>query len=562
MDNRRLFLYIALALMIFVIWSTWRTEHPAQPHPKTVSSQPHATSRSTRSNYNGKVASAPRKASITSQSERTGMSPGSGLPRVSGNLIHIKTNTLDIVLDLTGGKWVRVSLLKYAQTLKRKNPVHLLSTNLNNYLTINQGIGGLSQPPKFRTSKKSFALQPNQSTLVVPLSWVGPNGIKIMRTLILHRNSYKVVTHTKITNKRKSALHVELWATVYGTKPKVNQHWWHHFTDPGDIAYRGPAYYTGSSYEKIPFSSIAPSKLDKTLTKGWAGAVLQYFDAIVIPPEQASAHYTIAKVDAKHYRIGYRLPEVSIPAGTAKMFTQSLYLGPKLQGKLNQVAPGLSRTVDYGKATIICVPLFWILSHIHGLVGNWGWSIILLVLLVKVVFYWPQRASARSMAKMREVQPRIKQLQERYKDDKQKLSQAMTELWRKEGVNPVGGCLPMLLQMPIFFGLFYMLTLSVELRHAPWVLWIRDLSAPDPYYILPAIFAVVMFFQYRLYPQAADKNQARLMAIMPFGLAVLYAFFPSGLVLYYLVSTILNVWIQYQINRELGINRKRKTAKR
>jgi len=280
--------------------------------------------------------------------------------------------------------------------------------------------------------------------------------------------------------------------------------------------------------------------------------VRQYFAAAAIPPAKDQARYFGRAIDGG-YAIGYHLAPFRVAAGASADTTAQLFLGPKKQGILNAVAPGLSRTVDYGHATIICKPIFGVLSFIHGILGNWGWSIIILVLLIKALFYYPQRMSARSMAKMRKLQPRIKLLRERYKDDRQKLSQATTELFRKEGANPVSGCLPMLIQLPIFIGLFYVLIKSVELRLAPWILWIHDLSQPDPYFVLPVIYAGLSFVQFRLQPQTMDKAQARMMMAMPLLFAFFYALFPSGLVLYYSLSTGLNILIQYRVNHELGM---------
>jgi len=368
---------------------------------------------------------------------------------------------------------------------------------------------------------------------------------------VVKRGSYQVKLETRVANAGGAPVRVSPGVRIVGANPLTAKHFWDHFL-PKYWAYRGPAYYDGS-YEKKPAQSLAGSPLDKHLAGGWIATVRQYFVAAAIPPSQGKAHYSARAVDGQGYVIAYSGPPMRVAAGARSETSTELFLGPKKQDLLGGLAPGLSRTVDYGKATIISKPLFWLLSRIHGLLGNWGWSIILLVLLIKAVFYWPQRVGARSMAKMRKLQPRLKILQERYKDDKQKLSQATMELYRKEGANPVSGCLPMLIQIPIFFGLFEMLVHSVELRQAPWVLWITNLTAPDPYFILPAIYAVLTLVQFRLQPQAASGAQAKMMMFMPLLFSVFYAILPSGLVLYYLLNTFLTIAIQYQVNRELGM---------
>jgi YidC/Oxa1 family membrane protein insertase len=247
-----------------------------------------------------------------------------------------------------------------------------------------------------------------------------------------------------------------------------------------------------------------------------------------------------------------------VAPGAAADFPATLYVGPKLQTKLASVAPNLELTVDYGKLTILAEPLFWLLEHIEKWVGNWGWSILLLTLLIKAVTYKLNEISGRSMAKMRQVGPRIKALQERYKDDRQKLSQAMMELYKKEKINPASGCLPIVIQIPIFFALYYVLVDSVELRHAPWMLWIHDLSAPDPFYVLPVVYGVAMFIQQHLQPQPPDKTQAMMMKIMPIALVALYIVLPSGLVLYYLANSIITIAQQRYINHMIEKETKKK----
>ena len=383
------------------------------------------------------------------------------------------------------------------------------------------------------------------------MTWKG-DGVTLTRTLVFERGSYVVRVQTRIDNRRAQALDLTPGVSIIGGNPPVAKHFWQHLL-PKYIAYRGPAYYNDNDgYEKKPAASLVDSPLDKQFSGGWIAAVRQYFVAAAIPPGSDQARYFGHGIDGG-YVVGYHLAPFAVDAGASAETDSRLFLGPKKQGILNPAAPGLLRTVDYGKASIICKPIFAVLSFIHGILGNWGWSIIVLVLLIKLLFYWPQRVNAKSMAKMRKLQPRIKLLRERYKDDRQKLSQATMELYRKEGANPVSGCLPMLIQLPIFIGLFYVLIYSVELRLAPWILWIHDLSQPDPYFVLPIVYAALSFVQFRLQPQTADNAQAKMMMFMPLLFAFFYALFPSGLVLYYSLSTGLNILIQYRVNHELGI---------
>lgn len=541
MDFRRLFLYLALGLILVMLWTAWRREHAA---PATPAAAPVATS------VGAAVTTVPPAGTGAAVAAP---SPAVNLKAPPGPRIRVRTDVLDVAVALDGAVLTRAGLLKYPAHAGSKHSVALLSEGGEQPQLLAEPVlagAGLPARPSFHAGAASYALVPGQDSLRIPLTWHG-NGLTVTRTLVFRRGSYVVRVQTRIANDGPAPVRFVSGMRLVGANPVTAQHFWQHLL-PKYFAYRGPAYYDGS-YEKKSAADLPQHPFEKVFRGGWIASVKQYFVAAAIPPPRAIAHYYMHAVDETGYDAGYRLPPRSIAAGASVTTEARLFLGPKLQGLLGQVAPGLQRTVDYGKATIICVPLFWVLSHIHGFVGNWGWSIILLVLLIKVLFYWPQRVGARSMAKMRKVQPRLKLLQERYKDDRQKLSQATMELYRQEGANPVSGCLPMLIQIPIFFGLFYVLIYSVELRLAPWVLWIQDLSAPDPYYVLPVLYGLVSVVQFRLQPQAADSAQAKMMMFMPLMFMFFYAVFPSGLVLYYLLSTALNVAIQYQVNREMGL---------
>lgn len=545
MDFRRLFLYLALGLILVMLWTAWRSEH-SRP-PAAVAAAPAATSESSRAIPATTGAAMPAPATLAH-------GPAATLTAPPGPRIAVHTDVLDVTIALDGGAITSANLLKYPAHAGATRAVALLSDQgvRQPFLVAQPEIAAAGMParPIFRSATSSYVLQPGEHTLHVPLTWHG-DGLTVTRTLVFSRGSYEVRVETRVANARPASVQVVSGVRLIGANPIRAQHFWEHLL-PKYWASRGPAYYDGS-YEKKPAASLPGHPVDKTFRGGWIASVKQYFVAAAIPPKHVSARYFVRAVDDSGYDAGFQLPPLAIAGGASASTETRLFLGPKQQGLLGKVAPGLQRTVDYGKATIICVPLFWVLSRIHGLVGNWGWAIILLVLLIKAVFYWPQRVSARSMAKMRKLQPRLKLLQERYKDDRQKLSQATMELYRKEGANPVSGCLPMLIQVPIFFGLFYVLIYSVELRLAPWMLWIHDLSAPDPYYVLPVLYGLVSLVQFRLQPQAADNAQAKLMMFMPLLFVFFYAVFPSGLVLYYLLNTVLNVAIQVQVNREMGL---------
>lgn len=553
MDTRRLFLYLALGLVLFLLWQQWHAEHPApvrhQPAPAATRSAA-AESQAATPVTTSAAQPSPRAPAVTP----AGTGPLS-VAAPAGPEITVHTDVLDVAIALHGGELTRATLLKYPWKLHSKEKVRLLAagTSEGPALMVKPELRGDGLPanPSFTASSKQYRLASGQDTVRVPLTWHG-DGITIRRVLVFKRGSYQVQVQTRIENASGKALSLIPGIRMIGTNPEVPEHFWDHFL-PKYFSYRGPAYYNGSDgYEKLTIKDLGEKALDKQFSGGWIASVKQYFVAAAIPTAHEQARYFAHTRDGK-YALGYNLAPLAVAAGGRATTDMRLFLGPKKQGLLKQVAPGLPRTVDYGKATIICKPIFAVLSFIHRLVGNWGWSIILLVLLIKALFYFPQRMSARSMAKMRKLQPRLKLLRERYKDDRQKLSQATTELFRQEGANPVSGCLPMLIQFPIFIGLFYVLIYSVELRQAPWILWIHDLSQPDPYYVLPIIYAAFSFMQFRMQPQAVDNAQAKMMMVMPLLFAFFYALFPSGLVLYYSLSTGLNIAIQYQVNRELGV---------
>jgi len=329
--------------------------------------------------------------------------------------------------------------------------------------------------------------------------------------------------------------------------------------------FTGGAFYTADTkYTKLPFDDMADEDLLLTTNDGWIGLVQHYFVSAWIPKEGLSRVFYTRQLSNDLFSIGTKSALGSIAPGTSSTVEAKLYAGPQTQETLEATAPGLEYTVDYGWLTIIAAPLFWVLSAIEKLVGNWGVAIIILTMLIKLAFYPLSAASYRSMAHMRELAPRLQRMKEQYGDDRQKFQQAMIELYKKEKINPMGGCLPILVQIPVFIALYWVLLGSVELRHAPFVLWINDLSVPDPYYVLPILMGLTMIIQTKLNPTPPDPLQARIMMIMPIVFSVFFFFFPAGLVLYWLVNNILSIAQQWQINRstELATARKKGNATR
>jgi YidC/Oxa1 family membrane protein insertase len=305
-------------------------------------------------------------------------------------------------------------------------------------------------------------------------------------------------------------------------------------------------------YRKIDFDDISEQKLEQDIVNGWAAMLQHYFLTAVIPADKsASYRYYTNTVAGKYFSIGAISPAQEIGAGKEKVFHQQVYVGPKIQERLDEIADGLELTVDYGILWFIAKPLFWILKELHVITGNWGWSIILVTVLLKLLFYRLSAAGYRSMANMRRVQPRIQSIRERYKNDKTRLNQAMMDIYKEEKINPLGGCFPILIQIPVFIALYWVLLESIELRHAPFIFWIRDLSSPDPYWVLPVIMGVTMFAQQKLNPAPMDPVQQKVMMTLPFVFTVFFGFFPSGLVLYWVVNNILSIAQQWRITHKL-----------
>jgi YidC/Oxa1 family membrane protein insertase len=374
-----------------------------------------------------------------------------------------------------------------------------------------------------------------------------------VKTYTLKRGSYEIAVDYSVQNA--------------GTAPWTGSAWlqWQNrWTPPHTSLFSGTARYEyqrfamhgSKGYQQLDFNKVGETPVSQTEDGGWVAVVEHYFLAAIIPAGQqknliySNCAYDADKkcaADSRFVSGTVSAPKTAAP-GASVDYASTLYLGPKVQTQLAAVAPGMELTVDYGKFTVLCQPIFWLLEHIEKFVGNWGWSILILTLLIKAATYKLNEMAGRSMAKMRHVQPRIKALQERYKDDKQKLSQAMMEFYKKEKINPTSSCLPIAIQIPIFFALYYVLVDSVELRHAPWMLWIHDLSAPDPFYVLPVLYGVAMFIQQHLQPTPADKTQAMMMKVMPVVFIAFYFVLPVGLVLYYLANSIITIVQQRYIN--------------
>ncbi len=494
---------------------------------------------------------------------------------MASQLITVRTDVLDLTLDTRGGSLVHSALLAYpsrAPTRKAPHPPStvLLNTTNATYFVAQNGLVSSSdtavkdQPNHlavFHGDSAAYVLAPGQNELKVNLVWQDAAGLKVTKTYAFKRGSYEIQLTQRIDNGTATAWSGNAYEQFLRVEPPKATSWLKSYIDPETRSFQGAAWYTGEKFEKLTFKDFSEPKdrLDSSFKGGWAAMLRLYFFAAWIPPANQTAHYVTQTVDAGSAQPKYLIravgPALHVAPGQSADSQARLYLGPNLQGKLDTIAPGLNLTIDYGMLKIIAVPMHAVLSFLHGIVPNWGVAIILLVLLIKGLTWKLTAAQYRSSAKMRKLSPRLKALKERYGDDKQKMQQATMELYKKEKVNPMGGCLPVLITMPVFYGLYFVLMDSLELRHAAF-LWIPDLSAPDPLYILPIIYAVVMLGTQWLNPVAAgmDPTQAKMMKVMPLLFTVMFAFFPAGLCLYYAVNGIVGLgqqwWITHHIDRE------------
>ncbi|HWN37978.1 MAG TPA: membrane protein insertase YidC, partial [Gammaproteobacteria bacterium] len=472
-------------------------------------------------------------------------------PPATGELIHVQTDVLDVQIASQGGDLVRADLPQHRVHKDMPEPViRLLDDSGPERWVFQSGVRsavGGDEPnhvATFRSASNEYALEPGQDELVVTLDWVGDGQISAQKTYTFKRGSYEVDLKLTVTPTAGGS-----WSGApYVQMERVNVPVARSYFRIDTYSFKGPVVYNGDSFQRFQFDELAKMPVNLTADGGWFAAIQHHFLAAAVPPP-GQFRYD-ARTRGPAFILSAIGPTTDATAAMPLSSTFKLFVGPKLQRQLQSVGNDLERTVDYGKIiTPLAQPLFYVLEWVHNWVGNWGWSIIIVTILIKLVFYRLTAMSGRSMAKMRKLAPRMKTLQERYKDDRPALSQAMMELYKKEKVNPAAGCFPILIQMPFFFAFYWVLVESVEMRQSPWMLWIDDLSARDPFFVLPALMAVAMFMQTRMSPAPPDPVQARMMQIMPLVFSGLLIMFPAGLVLYQLTNTTLSILQQWRINK-------------
>lgn len=538
-------LFVALSVILLLMWQTWQQDYG--PRPQTP--PPQAESPSTPAAPPSEPDVPPVPTATGDAAEPSPVPAADSKPQSKGR-VRVVTDVFDLVIDTRGGDIRQLDLLTYPVSAERPDvPFRLMRDAGEVFFTQTGLISGQSAAPdhhaEFSTAKKEYRLAPGEQELRVPLTWRNGDGLVVQKVYTFRRNRFAIDFQQIVTNESGSEWSGRQYRQLQRSRPTEGTRW-------AGYTYTGSVYYSPETkYEKIDFDEIAQRTLSVDYKNGWVAMIQHYFLGAWVPEKDQLNHYYTKALSGDRYLIGLVAPTVTVTPGSEATLNSTLYVGPKIQSRLAELAPGLELTVDYGWLTVISQPLFWALDWIHGLVGNWGWSIVILTLLIKLAFYKLSETSYRSMANMRKMQPRIQALRDRYGDDKQRLNQAMMEIYKKEKINPLGGCLPILVQIPVFIALYWMLLESVELRQAPFIFWIKDLSVKDPYYVLPILMGASMFFQQKLNPTPPDPIQAKIMMGLPFIFTFMFLFFPSGLVLYWLVNNILSIAQQWHITRRI-----------
>jgi YidC/Oxa1 family membrane protein insertase len=571
--NLRLALWALLGMALFLNYQTWTHDYPevaplaaaggsATPSLPLDSTVPSAAqpAGATPGAAAPATAATPTVGGAAAGSASAGSAVASGASATHALVaeapmaasVHVVTDVLDVEVSLAGGELRRVDLLAYPAAKNTPDvPVRLLNRDAADSLFVLQsGLAPLNDENApthqalYSSDVRELRLAPGQDELKLPLSWNDGHGVTVTKTLSFHRGQYQIGLDYQVHNATATPWSFASYAQILRYNAPVDRSYFR----PDSYSYKGPAIYDGVKYQKLDISKSAT--LDQSISNGWVAALQHHFVAAIVPPANAAYRYTL-QTQGNEFLLKAQGPTEVVPAGGSAGSHETLFVGPKIQSQLDAANPSLDLVADYGTLRIIATPLFWLLDHVHALVGNWGFAIIIVTMLLKLLFYPLAEASGRSMAKMKALAPRLATLRETYKDDREKLNRGMMELYKREKVNPVAGCLPMLIQIPVFLAFYWVLRDSVELRQAPFILWINDLSARDPAFVLPAIMAAAMFIQYKINPQVGDPAQQKIFMIMPLAMSATFAFFPAGLVLYWVTNTILSILQQWNINRRI-----------
>jgi YidC/Oxa1 family membrane protein insertase len=546
-----------------MLWQAWEQDYGPKPEVAIVSPDV------TKAKEDLPITATPLQAESASQEPVL-----SAVVAPVNKIVKIKTDVIALEIDMQGGTVTNLDLLNYpiekantvVNSLRKligmevseanSAPVRLFNNDPENIFIAQSGLiaeGGSTTAPNhytvFKSDQDSYVLQPGQDSLQVPLTWADKSGLVITKLFTFKRGAYEIILDQNVKNNSGKVWSGRQYSQLLRTPDTTSQG---NMLTGGMRAYNGGVIYTEKNkYQKISFDDMADETLDVVSKGGWTAMIQHYFASAWIPPADQENHFYTKELKDGRYVIGTYSPSVSIEANSTVNFTSQLFAGPKIQPMMENVATGLELTVDYSVLTFIGKPIYWLLNKIHSVIGNWGVAIMGVTFCIKLLFFPLSQASFKSMAKMRKVQPRLKELQERYADDRPRFNNEMMGLYKKEKVNPLGGCLPILVQIPVFMALYWVLSETIEFRQAPFMLWIQDLSIQDPFYILPIIMGISMKIQQSLNPAPIDPIQAKVMKMFPIVFTVFFLFFPAGLVLYWVINNTLSIIQQTYITKQI-----------
>ena len=553
-DIRRTILWVVFAFSLVMLWDQWQVHNGKKP-TFFPSSAPAAS------------ASAPASAALPAGTSATAV-PGAvnagssaapsevptdvAAPAAPREKVEITTDVLKLTFDTEGGTIVHSEFLKHRDLEQQNSPFVLLDTSANRFYQAQSGLIG-GNFPNHKTAMKfsgERALADGSNELVLRFESDAVGGLRLVKTYTLERGSYVINVRHEVLNAGAQPVNPQLYLQLVrdGNKAPGESSFYSTFT--------GPAFYTDAKkFQKVAFTDIEKGKAEFVTQSpdGWVAMVQHYFVSAWLPGQGVNHENFARKVGDNLYAAGLISSVGAVPAGESRAIDSRLFVGPQEEKALEKIAPGLELVKDYGIFKILSKPLYWLLDQLHGFIGNWGWSIVALVVLLKIAFYWFNAKAYQSMAKMKAINPKVMELRERYKDKPQQMQMEMMRIYREEKVNPMGGCLPIIIQIPVFIALYWVLLSSVEMRGAPWILWIKDLSVRDPYFILPVIMTLTTLLQTALNPAPPDPMQAKLMWFMPLIFSVMFFFFPAGLVVYWVTNNILTIAQQWLINTRMGV---------
>jgi YidC/Oxa1 family membrane protein insertase len=565
-DIRRTILWVIFGFSMVMLWDQWQVHNGKKatffpsPAPQTAPAAAPPVSAPGVANMAGVPSAVTGVAAVNGAAVPAGANPAAA--PVAKERIEVTTDVLKLTFETEGGSLVRSEFLKHADMVDKSKNFVLLDDSKDRVYMAQTGVIGGAAAGVFPTHKTPMTvsgartLKDGDNELVVTFTSADVGGIKLVKTVTLRRGAYDMAVKHELTNVSSAPLSPQLYLQLVrdGNKPPGESSFYSTFT--------GPAVYTeAKKYQKVEFSDIKKKKADyeKQSSNGYVAMVQHYFASAWVLPEGVQRTISVDGVDIGSsvadccYRATLITQADTLAPGATKAINATFFAGPQQETMLEKLAPGLELVKDYGWLTILAKPLYWLLDKLHGFIQNWGWSIVALVLLLKIAFYWLNAKAYSSMAKMKAVNPKITEMRERLKDNPQQMQQEMMRIYREEKVNPMGGCFPIMIQIPVFIALYWVLLSSVEMRNVPWILWIKDLSSPDPYFILPVFMTLTTLLQTALNPTPPDPMQAKMMWFMPLIFSVMFFFFPAGLVLYWITNNVLSIAQQWIINTRMGV---------